>query len=142
MRSEERWNKLSGIPILIKIKRMGARRMDKEHDGCEGCMYQKLKADQYPCLCCSGGHDKPNGYADMYSPMASDVVNRPAHYTQGIECIDEMLAIFGRNEVMSFCKLNVWKYRKRALYKNGQEDMDKADWYMNKYIELKMGDKK
>lgn len=68
-----------------------------------------------------------------------DVVNHPSHYCQegGIECIDEMIMVFGIEMVMTFCLCNVWKYRKRAIYKNGKEDMKKADWYMNKYAELK-----
>lgn len=66
-----------------------------------------------------------------------DNVNHPAHYTNGgMECIDEMIMIFGKEAVMHFCLCNAWKYRKRALYKNGQEDMDKSDWYLNKYKEL------
>ena len=67
-----------------------------------------------------------------------DVVNHPSHYTNGgMECIDEMLLIFGEQATMNFCLLNAWKYRKRALYKNGQEDMDKSDWYIAKFKELK-----
>lgn len=67
-----------------------------------------------------------------------DVVNHPDHYCQdgAMECIDEMIAIFGKTAVQHFCLLNVWKYRKRAVFKNGAEDMKKADWYMKKYIEL------
>ena len=48
-----------------------------------------------------------------------------------------MIEVFGIDAVMHFCLLNVWKYRKRAVFKNGLEDMKKADWYMNKYVELK-----
>lgn len=66
-----------------------------------------------------------------------DVVNHPNHYCQGgHECIDEMLLVFGVEAVKHFCLLNVWKYRKRALFKNGQQDIEKSDWYMNKYFEL------
>lgn len=68
----------------------------------------------------------------------NDPVNHPSHYTNGgMECIDEMEKVFGTEVVMNFCICNVWKYRKRAMYKNGEEDMKKADWYMNKYAELK-----
>ena len=53
-----------------------------------------------------------------------DMVNHPNHYTnREIECIDEMI--------------HVWKYRYRALSKNGKEDIEKSDWYMKKYLELK-----
>ena len=66
-----------------------------------------------------------------------DPVNHPSHYTQGgMECIDEMVMLFGTEAVMHFCVCNAWKYRKRAMFKNGQEDLDKADWYLNKYKEL------
>jgi len=67
-----------------------------------------------------------------------DVVNHPSHYCQegSMECIDEMILLFGKEETMAFCKLNAWKYRKRAMYKNGEEDMKKSDWYLNKYKEL------
>lgn len=67
-----------------------------------------------------------------------DMVNHPNHYTnRGIECIDEMIQVFGKQVVMDFCLCNVWKYRYRAFAKNGQEDIAKSDWYMKKYLELK-----
>lgn len=67
-----------------------------------------------------------------------DNVNHPSHYCQegSAECIDEMIELYGIEEVMIFCKLNMHKYRKRALYKNGEEDIKKSDWYFNKYREL------
>lgn len=67
-----------------------------------------------------------------------DLVNHPSHYCQegSMECIDEMEAVFGIEAVKTFCLMNVWKYRKRALYKNGEEDMQKSNWYMNKLVEL------
>jgi len=74
----------------------------------------------------------------MSESQKHDVVNHPSHYCRegSVECIDEMILLFGKEEVKSFCKLNAWKYRKRALYKNGEEDMKKSDWYINKYKEL------
>lgn len=68
-----------------------------------------------------------------------DNVSRPAHYTRegAMECIDEMLLVFGSAAVKDFCLLNAWKYRYRAAKKNGDEDMRKSDWYMAKYKELK-----
>ena len=67
-----------------------------------------------------------------------DNVNRPKHYIRegGMECIDEMILLFGVEEVKSFCKLNAWKYRYRAAEKNGEEDLRKSDWYLRKYKEL------
>lgn len=67
-----------------------------------------------------------------------DAVNHPEHYESGsYECIDEMIAVFGMSIVANFCLCNVWKYRYRALNKNGKEDMEKSDWYMCKFMELK-----
>ena len=67
-----------------------------------------------------------------------DNVNKPKHYNRegGMQCIDEMLLLFGAQEVLSFCKLNAWKYRYRAADKNGEEDLRKSDWYLNKYREI------
>lgn len=65
-----------------------------------------------------------------------DMVNHPSHYEHGIECIDEMILLYGVMETMFFCKLNAHKYRKRAFDKGGKEDMDKSDWYMKEYAYL------
>ena len=65
-----------------------------------------------------------------------DMVNHPSHYEHGIECIDEMILLYGKEETMSFCKLNSHKYRKRAFDKGGREDLDKSDWYMKEYAYL------
>lgn len=67
-----------------------------------------------------------------------DNVNHPKHYTnRKHECIDEMIAMFGRESVIAFCKCNAWKYRYRAGSKgNYEEDMEKSDWYVNKAMQL------
>lgn len=68
-----------------------------------------------------------------------DNVNHPQHYEHGgMECIDEMLLIFGKDATMDFCALNAWKYRKRAMYKGTpEEDMKKSDAYLRCYKSLK-----
>lgn len=67
----------------------------------------------------------------------NDPVNHPEHYTNGaMECIDEMILVFGKEAVKNFCVCNVWKYRYRALTKGGIEDKKKSDWYVQKYKEL------
>lgn len=64
-------------------------------------------------------------------------VNHPSHYNQGgIECIDAMVSAFGKQAVSSFCLCNAFKYIWRADHKNGLEDIEKANWYINKYKEL------
>lgn len=69
-----------------------------------------------------------------------NVVDHPKHYLRegAIECIDEMELVFGPEATSQFCLLNCWKYRYRAgLKNNGYEDLEKSDWYMRKYKELK-----
>lgn len=56
----------------------------------------------------------------------------PAHYRQDkVQCIDAMRYVFGDKFVMAFCVCNVLKYMWRFADKNGEEDVDKAKWYMN-----------
>jgi hypothetical protein len=107
---------------------------------CGNCKYSDLLVSEEPCCTCNCDHNMFEAKNDVEPEVpAPDVVNHPSHYCQegSMECIDEMVAVFGREAVMNFCLLNVWKYRKRAVFKNGEEDLKKSDWYMKKYIELK-----
>ena len=66
-----------------------------------------------------------------------DVVNSPTHYNQtGIECIDAIGAALG-DGFEYYLQGNVMKYLWRYRYKNGIEDLKKAEWYQNKLIEIK-----
>lgn len=66
-------------------------------------------------------------------------VNHPEHYNNGkIECIDAMISTFGKDSVAEFCIINAFKYLWRYKYKSKPtEDVKKAIWYLNKYLELK-----
>lgn len=68
----------------------------------------------------------------------TDNVNHPAHYTSGgIECIDGMVAAFGREYVMHYCLCNAFKYIWRCEHKGKRvEDIQKAVWYLNKWQSL------
>jgi hypothetical protein len=70
--------------------------------------------------------------------MDKENVNHPQHYNQSnIECIDAMLAAFGKEAVIDFCKINAFKYLWRAEHKEKHlEDLQKASWYLNKAIKL------
>lgn len=64
-----------------------------------------------------------------------DKINHPEHYNQGkYECIDVMLDVFGGD--VDFCIGNAFKYLWRHGQKNGIEDIKKAVWYLQKYINL------
>lgn len=69
--------------------------------------------------------------------LFADIVNHPSHYETGsFECIDVMLETQGKQAVLDFCICNAFKYLYRHNRKNGVEDIKKAQWYINKYIEL------
>ena len=64
---------------------------------------------------------------------AEDVVNHPAHYTKGgIECIDAIRAALTPEEFRGYCKGNAMKYTWRERHKGGNEDLNKASWYLTK----------
>lgn len=67
-----------------------------------------------------------------------NVISQPSHYNRegAMECIDEMILLFGKETVKHFCLCNMWKYRYRASDKNGKEDMEKSDEYMRIYKKL------
>lgn len=73
--------------------------------------------------------------AKLHSPV--DNVEHPSHYTgTSIECIDAMRETQGVDAVKKFCICNAFKYLWRHNKKNGVEDVKKAAWYLNKFIEL------
>lgn len=71
-----------------------------------------------------------------------DNVNHPSHYETGkYECIDVMIETQGIEAVKNFCICNAFKYLYRHENKNGVEDVRKAKWYLDKYLELVESDK-
>ena len=79
------------------------------------------------------GENKVNPDCEAYT---EEKVNHPSHYQGKNECIDVMVAMFGKEAVKHFCMCNAYKYRFRADAKNGKEDIEKAEWYESKLIEL------
>ena len=64
-------------------------------------------------------------------PKNEDVINHPSHYTRGkIEVID-----FIEDQQLPYHLGNVIKYIARAGYKGDKlEDLKKARWYLDRYI--------
>ncbi len=66
----------------------------------------------------------------------ADNVNKPPHYNHaGIECIEAIRAALTPEEFRGYIKGNNMKYTWRENYKNKDEDLRKANWYMNYYLE-------
>ncbi len=63
-------------------------------------------------------------------------VEHPAHYAGGVECIDAMAQTQGREAVRDFCVCNAFKYLWRWRHKGGVEDVRKARWYLDRFLEM------
>jgi len=80
--------------------------------------------------------EEDKSYTEERSTI-QDIVNSPIHYNQaGIECIDAIAAALG-DGFEYYLQGNVMKYLWRYRYKNGIEDLKKAEWYQSKLIEMK-----
>ncbi len=83
--------------------------------------YMKMRKDQA---------DKQSDNVQM-----EDMVNSPVHYNKaGIETIDALEAMLV-DGFDYYLQGNIVKYLWRYRYKNGVEDLKKAQWYLNKPIE-------
>ena len=66
---------------------------------------------------------------------ADDLVNHPAHYASGdIQCIDAIRASMSKLEYEGFLKGNLIKYTWRYRKKGGLQDLQKANWYLDRLI--------
>lgn len=69
-----------------------------------------------------------------------DMVNSPAHYGNGsIECIEYIEDFLTTEEFIGYLRGNIAKYLHRFRYKNGLEDLRKAEWYLDRLSQT-MGD--
>lgn len=74
----------------------------------------------------------------------TDNINHPKHYKQnGIECIDVIVAAIGQSGAADFCMGNAIKYLLQHNHKESNiEDVKKAIWYLNKWLEYMEVDEK
>lgn len=64
-----------------------------------------------------------------------DKIN-PNHYKGEIECIDAIKSSMTTEAFNGYLKGNVLKYMWRYEKKNKIEDLQKAQWYLNKLIDV------
>ena len=65
----------------------------------------------------------------------TDPVNHPEHYTSGnIECLDAIKAALGDN-YKYYVQGNLLKYIWRFSLKNGKQDLQKAQFYLNDLLD-------
>ena len=67
----------------------------------------------------------------------SSKVDHPDHYNFGkMETLDLIDNFSTPEEYDGFLKGNIIKYLHRYNYKNGLEDLEKAQWYLNKLVDV------
>lgn len=77
----------------------------------------------------------PEELQEIYK--TKDMINHPPHYTQGkYEVIDIMQDKLSHKEFKGYLKGNILKYIFRYELKNGVEDLKKAQFYLNKLLEV------
>ena len=66
-----------------------------------------------------------------------DPVKKPQHYGPGkIECIKYIEDFLTDEELIGYYRGNGAKYLHRWRYKNGVQDLEKAQWYLDELIQL------
>jgi len=70
-------------------------------------------------------------FSNMRKMLDSDIINKPKHYTQGsIQPIDFIL-----QNNCDYCVGNIIKYVIRYKYKDGIQDLKKAEYYIKALIQ-------
>ena len=73
------------------------------------------------------------------SPVTQgDTVNHPSHYIDGggVECIEAIESALTSEEYRGYLKGNIQKYVWRERHKGGTESLKKAQWYLDRLIQL------
>lgn len=89
--------------------------------------------------------DGKNLYTVLIKPtvnqqLTTDLVSSPPHYTSSkIECIDAIMsAVEGLDPQEAVHVANIMKYVWRFKRKNGKQDLEKAQWYLKRLIDLQV----
>ena len=100
---------------------------------CDNCDNFSLKRGG-PCDTCDDDRSnwKPIGTDAVPDDTAPDPINHPSYYADNcsLECADVMLIAFGVEGLNYFYLGNAFKYLWQYKYKNGVEDLKKAQWYL------------
>ena len=104
-----------------------------ETKSCNTCLYEVTNED----VCDECITVKGNPIPTKYKEKLLDMVNKPPHYQTktGLETIDVIEAFTdGLNGIEATDTGNVIKYICRWKKKNGLQDLQKAQWYLNHLI--------
>lgn len=103
----------------------------------DNCCSKCIDFDDIHCQCNKTNvniTDPDNDFCDDFAP---ELINHPAHYTQGdIECIDAIRASMTKEAFCGYCKGNAIKYLWRCGLKDvAVQELKKAQWYINRLIQ-------
>ena len=117
---EECWNREIPEKKKVKVEKVKKVKRVAKEDATHDVV---LTATPWP----------PSLKCEMLDTERQEMVDHPKHYNTGKrEVIEEMRILFGDEAVMNFCKLNSYKYIRRADHKgNKEEDLKKAEWYID-----------
>lgn len=125
------------MTLKDKVKEIEPDKIDEEYSGgVDGCPNHYHYLEGKYIVNCNSDVTCDECWSQEYIENENENVNHPNHYQGKNECIDVMVAMFGEEAVKHFCMCNAYKYRFRADKKNGAEDIEKAEWYESKLIEL------
>ena len=106
-----------------------ARTWEAKYNKTDGEEYREARRRQKTVR---GTMYKPKDYNTQYNNVHS-----PKHYNQGhTECIDAIEAMLSDEEYIGYLRGNSMKYRWRFRYKNGFEDLNKAEWYEKRLVKF------
>lgn len=118
-----------------------------DYNMCENCKYKDVSAFSRPCIMCKYSFEQGTSQFDnsesFFEPANAEDAERekidhPAQYAGKIECIDAMLETMGWADVRTFCLCSAFQYlwpcKKEHVIPT--EDVEKALWYLEKYIKL------
>ena len=92
---------------------------------------------------CSDAFNGTAWWSEQDALTTGSVVNHPSHYAEEgkIESVDYIEERLNKEQFIGGLLFNVHKYLHRWQDKNGVEDLDKAQWYLEKLIgDLKESD--
>jgi len=116
---------------------------------CSGCPAKDITEPDVECDFDSFDEELLDKYLEAFGetcevPAACETVQHnadnihPQHckLPGGMEVIDVEVALFGKEAVMHHCFCTAAEYILRHMQKNGAEDVRKAHWWLEKYLEL------
>lgn len=104
------------------------------------CFLKSELGFNHPLLLWQRSPSLNDQYTEIEKVRQADDVNNPEHYNKGgVECIDAIESSMTKEAFAGYLKGNIQKYMWRYEQKGGAESLKKAQWYLNKLVNLVEG---